>query len=433
VVIIKTVEKSSPSYKAGIRAEDRLLAINGHEITDVLDYRFYLTEKKIVLKLERDGETFEKTIRKGEYDDIGLDFETFLMSEKRRCQNKCIFCFIDQLPEGMRDTLYFKDDDSRLSFLMGNYITLTNLKEKDIDRIIQMKMSPVNISVHTTDPDLRVMMTGNKNAGSVLSYLNRLAEGGIEMNFQIVLCKGVNDGEHLEKTMHDLAILHPAAKSISVVPAGLTRFREGLYPLSPYTPEAAGTIIGQVSAFAAACRKAYGKNLFYCADELYLKAGLPLPSEEDYDEYPQLENGVGLIRSMETEFQDELEYLDEYDLDRKRKLTIATGEAAYDFIRGLVEALKKKSPNLEATVVKITNCFFGETITVAGLMTGYDLYTQLKDHDLGEFLLLPASCTESSGTFFLDNMSVTELENKLNIKIVQAKNDGREFIEKVLY
>ncbi len=433
MVVIKSVEKHSAADKAGLLAGDVLLAINGNEICDVLDYRFYLTEKKIVLTLEREGVRFEKSIRKGEYDDIGLEFETFLMSEKRSCRNKCIFCFIDQLPKGMRKTLYFKDDDSRLSFLMGNYITLTNLKDKDIDRIIRMKMSPVNISVHTTDEDLRVKMTGNKNAGKVLSYLKRLSDGGIEMNFQIVLCRGINDGEALEKTMHDLAILHPATRSVSVVPAGLTRFREGLYPLSPYTKQEAEAIIKQVSAFAAACKGAYGKSLFYCADELYLKAELPLPCEEAYDEYPQLENGVGLIRSMETEFTEELDYLDEYDLTKKRKLTIATGEAAYDFICSLCERLKEKVPSLDVSVVKIVNRFFGETITVAGLMTGVDLYEQLKGRDLGDRLLLPASCTESSGCLFLDNMSVTELEEKLNIKIVQAKNDGREFIGEVLY
>ena len=433
MVRIEKVEEYSSAAKAGILAGDELLCVNGHEITDVLDYRFYLTEKKVTLTLSRNGETYEKTIRKGEYDDIGLEFETYLMSEKRSCRNKCIFCFIDQLPPGMRKTLYFKDDDSRLSFLMGNYITLTNLTESDIDRIVKMKMSPVNISVHTTDPFLRERMTGNRFAGDSLKYLKTLADGGIRMNGQIVLCRSINDGEALDKTMHDLAELYPAVQSVSVVPAGLTKYREGLTPLSPFSPEEAKAVLSQVGRFADRCRKEYGVSLFYCADEWYLKAGVDLPSEEEYDDYPQIENGVGMIRSMQTEFDEEMEFLDEYDLLKKRRASIATGEAAFPFVSSLAERLMKVIPSLSLSVYCIKNNFFGEQITVSGLLTGQDLFEQLKDKDLGEVLFLPANCTESTGEKFLDDLTVSALEEKLGTPIRLSRSDGHEFIRDILY
>ena len=298
MVTVTEVTPRSRAAKRGIRAGDVLLAINGHEIRDVLDYRFYLAEETVRLSLRRGEKTFEKKIRKETYDDIGLSFETALMDKKQSCRNKCIFCFIDQLPRGMRDSLYFKDDDARLSFLHGNYITLTNLTDADIDRIIEMHISPINVSVHTTNPELRVRMMHNKRAGEVLSYLDRLAAAGITLRAQIVLCRGINDGEELVRSMHDLARLYPALDSVSVVPAGLTAHREGLYPLTAYTPEEAAGVIRTVEEFAAAHRAARGSRLVFAADELYLRAGLEIPPEDAYEGYPQIENGVGMLRSF---------------------------------------------------------------------------------------------------------------------------------------
>ena len=302
MVKIVSVYPKSRAARAGILDGDNLIYINGREINDVLDYRFFLAEQSITLTLERAGEQFDVSIRKGQYDDIGLDFETPLMDKKHSCRNKCIFCFIDQLPRGMRKTLYFKDDDSRLSFLHGNYITLTNLHDKDIDRIIEMHISPVNVSVHTTNPELRVRMMHNKRAGEVLSYIGRLADAGISLCGQIVLCKGINDGEELDRSMRDLANYYPAMQSVSIVPAGLTRYREKLYPLEQFTKEDAARVIEQVDKFASELEKKHGCRMFYCADELYLKAELPIPREHYYDGYPQIENGVGLYSSLKYEF-----------------------------------------------------------------------------------------------------------------------------------
>ena len=433
MVRIASVEDRSPAGKAGIIPGDELIALNGREIRDVLDYRFYLSEKKVVLSLVRNGSPFEVTLKKGEYDDIGLGFSTYLMDEKKSCRNKCVFCFIDQLPRGMRKSLYFKDDDSRLSFLMGNYITLTNLSPSDIERIVDMKMSPVNISVHTTDPDLRVRMTGNRFAGDSLAYLKTLADGGIRLNCQIVLCKGLNDGDALEKTMHDLACLYPEVQSVSIVPAGLTRYRDGLFPLSPFDREESEKIVRQVELFASGCRSVYGVSLFYLADEFYLASGLPLPPEEDYDGYPQIENGVGMLRSFLEECREEIGNIDRYDLSKRRVVSVATGEAAYSSLKTICSEIESHSPALTVNLICIYNEFFGRTITVSGLMTGCDLQKQLTGQDLGDKLLLPANCTESTGTMFLDDMTVEELSSKLSVKIELIESDGHAFVSGILY
>ncbi|MBO6019857.1 MAG: DUF512 domain-containing protein, partial [Clostridia bacterium] len=302
MVKVTAVEPHSRAERAGILPGDELVSINGEEIRDVLDYRFYLAEKKIDLALLRDETPYTVTIKKGTYDDVGLYFETPLMDEKQACRNKCVFCFIDQLPKGMRKSLYFKDDDSRLSFLHGNYITMTNMTDRDVDRIVKMRFSPINVSVHTTNPELRVEMMKNKRAGAVLAYLPKLAAAGIELHCQIVLCRGLNDGAELARTMRDLAALAPAVDSVSVVPAGLTDHRDGLYPLKPFTPVECAAVIRQVDAFAEECLEKYGSRLFFCADEFYLSAGLPIPDESYYEGYPQLENGVGMIRSALEDF-----------------------------------------------------------------------------------------------------------------------------------
>ena len=435
MVKITGVDNNSRAQKAGITAGDILIDINGREISDVLDYRFFLTDKTVVLTLRRaDGTEYKTEIKKKEYDDIGLEFETPLMDRKHSCENKCIFCFIDQLPKGMSKTLYFKDDDSRLSFLHGNFITLTNLHEKDIDRIIEMHISPVNISVHTTNPSLRVKMMHNKRAGEVLTYMKKLADNNIGLCGQIVLCRGINDGEELDSTMRDLSELYPAMQSVSIVPAGLTRFRDNLFLLEPYTKEEATQIIKQVDSFASECLEEYGKRIFFCADELYLKAGLPIPSEEYYEDYSQIENGVGMIRSLLSEFDREVNFLDEYIKDFKapKKVSIATGAAAFETIKSMAARLEATVDGLEINVYRIINYFFGESITVAGLLTGKDIYEQLRDRDLGDLLLFPENALRSGGDIFLDDMSPGQLSQKLGVKASPSPNDGGGFIKAVI-
>lgn len=434
MVRISYVQKNSRADKVGIKACDNLISINGREINDVLDYRFFLAEETVVLKMSREGDEYEVTIKKRQYDDIGLDFETPLMDKKHSCENKCIFCFIDQLPRGMRKTLYFKDDDSRLSFLHGNYITLTNLHDKDIDRIIEMHISPVNISVHTTNPELRVKMMHNKRAGEVISYIRRLADAGISLCGQIVLCKGINDGDELDRSMRDLAEYFPAMQSVSIVPAGLTKYRDKLYPLEQFTKEEAAEVIRQVDKFADIMAQNNGCRMFYCADELYLKAELPLPREDYYDGYPQIENGVGMITSTLSEFYDELDYAQEYALSCKlpRTVSIATGVAAYDTMRAMALKLEEAFEGLKVHVYKIVNNFFGDSITVSGLLTGRDISEQLEGRALGDLLLFPENALRADGDLFLDDMSPGELSDKLGVPVAAGHNDGAEFIRDVL-
>lgn len=433
MVTISGVERASLAEKYGIKAGDILLSINSHDIRDVLDYRFRLSEKKVTLKIHRGAELFDVTIKKDEYDDIGLCFETYLMDKKHSCRNKCVFCFIDQLPKGMRDTLYFKDDDSRLSFLMGNYITLTNLTDEDVDRIVEMKTSPINISVHTTNPELRVKMMKNKRAGEVLSYMRRFADAGISLNCQIVLCKGLNDGEELMRSMRDLTALAPQLLGVSIVPAGITDHRDGLYPLEPFTPEETAAVIDMVDSFANECMDKYGSRLFFCSDEMYLLCGREIPNEDFYEGYPQIENGVGMIRSMKCEFDDELDFLSDYDINKPRTLSIATGEAAYDFIKSLADELMRRVPTLHVDVYRIKNRFFGKNITVAGLITGGDLAAQLEGKALGERLLVPCVMLRADGDMFLDSMTLEELSEKLDVEIIPTDSSGVDFISKILY
>lgn len=430
MVKICAVEEGSLAAKKRILAGDILLAINGHEISDVLDYRFYLTERRIALLLSREGKEYKVKIKKGEYDDIGLSFETPLMDGKHTCRNKCIFCFIDQMPKGYRDTLYFKDDDSRLSFLQGSYVTLTNMTDADIDRIIKMRLSPIRVSVHTTNPELRVKMMKNPRAGEVLSYLPRLAEAGITISAQIVLCRGVNDGEELLRSMHDLAALYPALDSVSVVPAGLTRFREGLYPLSPFTPEECLAVVRTVEDFSAKCQAAYGAYLFHASDEFYLKAGLPLPSEEHYEGYLQLENGVGMLTSFENEFLDAL--ADAPKPAAPRRVTVATGHAAYPLLSRLAAILAEKEPSLTVSVEDVENEFFGPEITVAGLLTGEDYLKALEGKSLGDALLISRTSLRAEGDLFLCGMSKEELADKLGTPVVAVENDGALFLNALL-
>jgi len=430
-VLIKSVDKNSYAQKAGVLSGETLVSINGHEINDVLDYRFYETNRECILTvLARDGKQREVKIIKREYDSIGLEFETYLMDKQHSCRNKCIFCFIDQLPKGMRESLYFKDDDSRMSFLFGNYMTMTNLTDRDIDRIIEMHISPVNISVHTTNPELRYKMMKNPNAGESLKYIEKLANAGIKLNCQLVLCPGVNDGKELERSLNDLARFYPAVESVACVPVGVTKYRQNLYPMTEYNKETAGKVIDTVEYFGSMMLEGYGTRLFYASDEFYLKAERPIPSEEFYEDFSQLENGVGMIALLTSEFNYALE--DEQGDELERNLSIATGEAAYPFILKLVEKSKEKWHNLNCNVFKIKNDFFGRSITVAGLITATDLLAQLEGKNLGDRLLIPTCMLRSEGDMFLDSILLEEVEKKLNVPVVTVTNDGYELLSAIL-
>ena len=431
MVKIQKVIKDSLADNIGIMEGDVLVSINGREINDVLDYRFYLADQRLCIKIKRDSEN-EFIIEKQLYDDIGLEFETPLMDKKHRCENKCIFCFIDQLPKGMRETLYFKDDDSRLSFLHGNYITLTNLEKKDIDRIIEMHISPVNISVHTTNPELRCKMMHNKRAGEVLSYIKMLSDAGIEICGQIVLCRGINDGEELTKSLNDLAQFYPNLRSVCIVPSGLTKYRDSLYPLKGFDKSSSREVIKQVEGVNKFYRKKYGKNLFFCSDEFYLMAEKKLHNDEYYEDYSQIDNGVGMLTSFEKELDSYLNVLSSDEKNIKRYVSVATGEAAYDFICKMVKKIQKKCKHVECNVYKIVNDYFGHTITVSGLITGVDMINQLKGKMLGEELILPRNMLRAEGDLFLCNTSVDELSGKLDIKVGIAEIDGASFVDAIL-
>lgn len=429
MVVITGVLPHSRAEKAGIMPGDYLLEINSHEINDVLDYRFRLADTTVILKLHRGPDIIEKKIKKEEYDDIGLEFGTPLMDKKHRCENGCIFCFIDQNPEGMRETIYFKDDDSRLAFLHGNYITLTNLHEADIDRIIEMHISPVNISVHTTNPELRVMMMKNKRSGEVLSYIDKLADAGIKLHGQVVLCRGINDGAELDRTMRDLSKYYPAMESVSIVPAGLTKYRKKLYPLKPFSAEECAAVIKQVESF----NKNLPERMFFASDEFFVLSGTPLPKDDYYGDYTQLDNGVGMLTSFTTEFQSMLSTLDEDECAIEREVSLATGEAAYGMMHSLIDELEAQCPKLKCHLYKIKNNFFGGQVTVTGLLTGADLAEQLSGKPLGDTLYLARTTLRAEGDLFLCGMSPAQLSEKLGgVNIEFIENDGAALVENLL-
>ncbi len=430
-VKIISVDKDSPAEMAKILPGETLISINSNEIYDVLDYRFYETSKNLSVVLMDDRRNFRTVaIRKGEYESIGLEFETYLMDRQHSCRNKCIFCFIDQLPKGMRDSLYFKDDDSRLSFLFGNYITLTNMSERDVERIIKMHISPINISVHTTNPELRVKMMGNRFAGKSLDILYRLAEAGIKINTQLVLCRGLNDGEELARSLTDLGKLYPSVQSIALVPLGITKFRDGLFPLEPYDQSSAEAVVEMAEDFGDRYQAEHGDRICYAADEFYLKAQRPIPAAEFYGDFDQLENGVGLMANLKQEFEQALGHF-EIPMG-KRHVTIATGTAAYPFLNELLDELRIKCHNLTCNLVPIQNNFFGNTINVAGLVTGGDLIDQLKGMNLGDELILPNVMLRREADIFLDDVSLNDLSRELKIKVVPVPNDGYELLNAIL-
>ena len=431
-VIVEKICADSYGEKAGVLAGDELVKINDHEIFDVLDYRFYIQSRKMKLEISRNGETIVTNIRKSdEYSDIGLEFKTYLMDKQHSCKNKCVFCFVDQMPKGMRETLYFKDDDSRMSFLFGNYITLTGLCEREVQRIIDMHISPINISVHTMNPKLRVEMMKNRFAGESLKILDRFSENEIDMNTQLVLCPGINDGDELRFSLEELSKLSPSVKSIAAVPVGLTKFRDGLYPLRTYTKEEAANVIDIIDEFNAHYSFYNGgKILAYASDEFYLIAERELPEAEYYGEFSQLDNGVGMCALLKDEFLNALEETEKKTVNRR--VTVATGCAAHKLLSILCKKAEEKFNGLKINVVKIKNDFFGDTVTVAGLITGEDFKAQLKDFDLGDELLIPRVSLRNEGDKFLDDVTIEELSEELKVKVTPVENDGAVFLDILL-
>lgn len=428
--VIKRVLPGSIAEELELEPGDELISINGQPIEDVFDYHYLMNDEELLILIRKpDQEEWELEIEKDYDEDLGVEFVSSLMDEYRSCSNKCIFCFIDQMPPGMRDTLYFKDDDSRLSFLQGNYVTLTNMSDHDIDRIIRYHLSPINISFQTTNPRLRCKMLNNRFAGDIFPKVQRLYEAGIEMNGQIVLCKGVNDGEELERTIEDLSRYLPHLRSVSVVPVGLSRYRDKLYHLEPFNQEDAREVLSLVERWQKKLYPEYGLHFIHCSDEWYILAGLPVPEESAYDGYLQLENGVGMIRLLDTEVSRELEKLT--GDARKRRVSIATGKLAAPFIRENVAKIQVLYPRIEAEVYEIRNVFFGELITVSGLITGQDLKKQLKGKDLGECLLLPCNMLRAGENVFLDDVTVEELEKELDISIAVVDEDGASLVHAV--
>lgn len=431
--IVETVEKDSIARELGIEPGDRLISINGQEIEDIFDYQYYVEDEELLLLIEKpDGEQWELEIEKDADESLGIGFGAGLMDEYRSCCNRCIFCFIDQMPPGMRDTLYFKDDDTRLSFLQGNYVTLTNISEEDMSRIISYHLAPINISVHTTNPQLRCEMLHNRFAGDILDKIRMLYDAGIEMNAQIVLCKGINDGEELERTIGDLLEFYPFMQSLSVVPVGLTKYREGLYPLKPFAADDAGEVLEIIRKWQEISQKKNGVRFVQASDEWYLLAGEPLPEAGTYDGYLQLENGVGMLRLLMDEFDEALEKKHHRPFMRKREISLATGYLAAPFIREMCARLEKKFPRVTTHVYAIRNDFFGEKITVSGLITGQDLIAQLQGKVLGERLLLPQNMLRCGEEVFLDDVTLTELKKSLQVQVDIVKSSGQDFVDAVL-
>ena len=430
-VKITSVEPGSAARRARIHKGDTLISINGNPITDVLDYRFYMTDEKLEILLCNEEKKLRTVlVEKDEYDDLGLEFETFLMDKQMGCKNKCIFCFVDQTPKGMRKSLYFKDDDTRMSFLFGNYTTLTNLKEDDIRRIIKMHISPINISVHTMNPELRVKMMKNPFAGKALDFIRMLTEGGIKVNTQLVLCPGYNDGPELEYSLQELAKLGPNIQSIAVVPVGLTKFRNGLEPLRGFFPNEAVEVVKTMERWGDYFLKEYGTRIAYASDEFYILAQKPFPNYEFYEEFDQLESGIGMMTMMIHDFAKALEQVE--GIPSSRKVTIATGVLAYPMMAEFSRQVKEKFPQVTVQVVKLINKFFGESITVAGLITGQDLIQQLEQVEIGDELLIPANMLRHEQDKFLDDITLEEVREGLAVEVTPVENDAFELLDRML-
>ena len=428
-VKIYNVTKGSHAEKAGIKSGETLLSINSNEIVDVLDYRFYQVNRQLSLEIS-DGEK-ERTVEitKGEYDEIGLEFETYLMDEQHSCRNKCIFCFIDQLPKGLRKSLYFKDDDSRLSFLFGNYITLTNITEHEIERIIKMHISPINVSVHTTNPELRCKMMNNRFAGDALKNLKRFADAGITLNCQIVACPGINDGDELLRTMRDLENL--GVEMTAIVPVGLTAYRDGLYPLVPYNKKTAVQTLDLIEQYGDMCKEKHGRRIFFAGDEFYILAEREIPSPEFYEDFSALEDGVGMIAYLTDDVKWALEEL-ENDENPNHTVTVACGTGVFPFMKKIMAMINEKFPNITINTQPIKNNFFGGGVNVSGLVTGGDLINQLKGKNIGERLIIPSSMLRFENDLFLDDVSTDDVERELNTRLVAVNNNGADLINAII-
>ncbi len=439
--IIKRIIPGSIAEELEIEAGDKLISIDNTEIEDIFDYQFLVQDTYIEVLVEKpDGEQWLLEVDKEFDEDLGIEFESGLMDEYRHCHNKCVFCFIDQMPPGMRETLYFKDDDSRLSFLQGNYVTLTNMSDHDIDRICRYRLSPINISFQTMNPELRCKMLNNRFAGEALKKVDILNEADIRMNGQIVLCKGLNDGAELEFSITQLMKYIPNLESVSVVPVGLSKYREGLYPLEPFGKEDAGEVIDIIERYQKECFEKYGIHFIHASDEWYILADRELPEEERYDGYLQLENGVGMMRLMLTEFEEALQQevnaggnVTETQSEKHKELSLATGRLAYPYIKQMADRMMECFPYLNIHVYPITNHFFGELITVSGLITGQDLVAQLKDKELGECLLLPENILRSGEDVFLDDLHVGDVEKTLQVPINIVKSSGYGFVHCIMF
>lgn len=428
--VVKTVKENSIAYEAGIAPGDVIKSINGREVHDILEYRFLTAEYEVTLDVLKKNGDEEIITLENDYEDPGIEFETSLIGDARSCTNKCIFCFIDQLPKGMRNTVYFKDDDTRLSFLQGNYVTLTNVPDDEIARLIEMHVSPINISVHTTNPELREKMLGNRFAGKIYDIMKRLAENGITMNCQIVACPSINDGAELERTLTDLEALYPQVNSVSVVPVGLTRYREGLYPLKPFDERSAADILKVIAEHQAANLSRCGSRVIYAADEFYLQAKYMIPSAETYEGFPQIENGVGLIASMREEFDEAIKHMSAEA--HNRNVAVATGEISYDLISELAEKIHGKDNSVNAEVFAIKNEFFGGGVNVSGLVTGGDIIKQLRGRIGTEILIIPDCMLRSGEDVFLDDVTIGDVERELGVKITVSACGGYEFIESMI-
>ena len=431
--VISKVYKDSIADELGIEVGDLLISINGEPIHDIIEYRFLLSDEYLEVEIQKQNrEVYIYEIEKDYDDDLGIEFTNPIIDKAKSCRNKCVFCFIDQLPKGMRETLYFKDDDSRLSFLQGNFVTLTNMSEEDINNIIKYRISPINISVHTTNPELRKTMIKNKFAGNLYSIMERLAEAQIQMNCQIVLCPGYNDKEELERTVSDLTKLYPYVNSAAAVPVGITKHREHLPNLEIFNEKTAGETIDQVDKLQKKYLKELGTRFIFLSDEFYIMANRKLLYYDEYEGFIQFENGVGMISKFEREIKDYLENLSEDHKSKIKKVSIATGHSAYEFMCEMAKCIMEKCPNVQIDVYKIINNFFGDTITVSGLVTATDIIDQLKDKNLGETLYIPRSMLKADEEIFLDNITLENLSDIMGLEVVPCLNEGKDFIDKIL-
>ena len=426
---IDRVDAGSEAEALGLAGGDELLSVDGNELNDTLDYDFYTDSKSFHLKARVADGIREWDVRREERGPFGCDFSTYLGDQKHSCSNHCMFCFIDQLPPGMRESLYFKDDDERLSFLFGNYITLTNITEHEIDRIIKMHISPINVSVHTTNPELRCKMMNNRFAGDTLKYLKRFADAGITLNCQIVSCPGINDGDELVRTLTDLENL--GVNMTAIVPVGLTRYRENLYPLVPYNKETAGQTIDIIEKMGDECVKKHGRRIFFPGDEFYLLAEREIPSPEFYEDFSALEDGIGMIAYLTDDVGWKLEELDA-DESLCHKVTIACGEGVFPYMKRIMSMINEKFPNITINTRAIKNNFFGGGVNVSGLVTGGDLIDQLRDDDLGDRLIITSSMLRFENDLFLDDVSTDDVERELGVTLVPVNNNGNDLVEAVI-